>query len=114
MGNGIPHHLPAKEEKWEEAQKVIDRLENAMLEQRKKELNPKMLEGAIDVADTKGFNRTNAPLVGRAEFLNELCNHKFADVRVEDYKKKWEVRLGGGWRLEDGAKRQQHIAQSFN
>mmetsp|Transcript_17225 Transcript_17225/g.35477 ORF Transcript_17225/g.35477 Transcript_17225/m.35477 type:complete len:584 (+) Transcript_17225:142-1893(+) len=90
MGNGIPHTLPATETKWVEAQKVIDRLENAMLEQRKKELSPEVLEGAIDVADSKGFNRINTPLVGRAEFLRGLVNHKFAEARVADYKKNWE------------------------
>lgn len=90
MGNGIPHTLPTNEDKWLEAQKVIDRLENAMLEQRKKELNPSMLEGAIDVADDKGYNRTNTKLVGRAEHLHRLVNHQFAEARVADYKKAWE------------------------
>ena len=90
MGNGIPHTLPTNETKWIEAQNVIDRLESAMLEQRKKELSPEVLEGAIDVADNKGFNRINTPLVGRAEFLHGLVNHKFAEARVADYKKNWE------------------------
>ena len=90
MGNGIPHTLPANEDTWLEAQKVIDRLENAMLEQRKKELNPAMLEGAIDVADGKGFNRINTKLVEKAEHLHGLVNHKFAEARVADYKKNWE------------------------
>ena len=49
MGNGIPPKLPAPEEKWEESQKVLDKLEAAMLEQRKKELNEEMLSGAIQV-----------------------------------------------------------------
>ena len=55
MGNGIPAKLPTTEEHWDKAQKVMDRLESAMLEQQKKELNPDVLEGAIDVAEVRYF-----------------------------------------------------------
>ncbi|GMH67103.1 hypothetical protein TrLO_g1847 [Triparma laevis f. longispina] len=90
MGNGIPAKLPTTEEHWDKAQKVMDRLETAMLEQQKKELNPDVLEGAIDVAESRGFNRTNNTLVARAEGLQSLVQHKFAEKLVADYKEKWE------------------------
>lgn len=90
MGNGIPTKLPAPEENFELADDTLERLEAAMLEQQKKELSKEVLEEAISLADERGFNRINTPLVARAQFLLSLVSHKFAEVRVEDYKTKWE------------------------
>ena len=90
MGNGIPVSLPAPDSRYLQAQDILDRLETAMLEQQKKELNAGMLEGAIEIAEEAGYNRTNTALVARAEYLLSLVKHQFADVRVAEYKKKWE------------------------
>ena len=90
MGNGIPAVLPAPESKWEDAQKVVRRLSDAMLEQRKKELNPSVLKSAIDTAEAKGFNRSNTPLVAKALGLQALVKHKFAETLIPEYKYEWE------------------------
>jgi hypothetical protein len=90
MGNGIPAKLPAPESKFNEADDVMQRLENAMLAQQKKDLTPEALSGAIEVAETRGFNKINTDLVKRAEGLLGLVQHKFAEARVEEYKTKWQ------------------------
>ena len=90
MGNGVPPKLPATEESWEKSQKIIDGLENAMLEQRKKELSENKLTAAITRANNHGFNGSNTPLVDEAEKLLSLVTHKFSEVKVNEYKAQWE------------------------
>ena len=90
MGNGIPPKLPTTESEWERSQLIIDNLEAAMLEQQKKELSEGKLKTAITRANNHGYDKTNTELVGEAESLLELVKHKFSEVKVNEYKEKWE------------------------
>jgi len=90
MGNGVPPTPPPPQTFWAKSQKIIDGLESAMLLQRKKETDPNALKTAITRANNHGFTKINTKLVEEAEYLLELVNHKFAEVKVGDYKDNWE------------------------
>jgi hypothetical protein len=73
MGNGIPSTLPADESRWDESQKMMDKLGIRMADQAKKERDPRALQIALDgVKEHVGMNQSTSAVVKRAEMLHAM------------------------------------------